>query len=584
MSAELRDTGSQKDLKVETRFNRPEVAPARGVFGRLSCWPQTALVFLTLLCLVPFINKAIHIDDPIFIWTAKQITRHPLDPYGFTATWWSRTTPMWQIQQNPPLAAYYMAVIGTIAGWSERALHLGFILPAIVVVLGTYRLALRFTGNALLAAAATLVAPGFLVSATGLMCDISMLALWMLAVIFWLKGMDEDALRPGYLATSGFLMAACALTKYFGMSLVPLLFAYSLWRKRRLGSWLGYLIIPIVILGGYEFYTHELYGYGLISQAALHKSYVRELEAGSGRALVGLAFAGSCALPALTLVALLWSRRQILWGGIVSALLGISFFRGWIDLGTVYQYERWIHAHRAWISMQLFFYVAGGISILALAIIDFRRSRTAASLLLVLWIFGTMFFAIVVNWDVNARSMLPMIPAVAILIARRLEGRRFGSANWRWAAMAVPLAVSGAISLWVASGDMALANTARTAANYIREKTRGDSGTVWFEGRWEFAYYMQLFGARPADPDGDGCRFGELIVIPAYNTALFRFPLKITAQETADFEVHTWVTTMNPDAGAGFYFSGWGPVPFVFGPVPIQRFFMARVVQNGGSQ
>jgi len=43
--------------------------------------------------------------------------------------------PMWQIQQNPPLASYYMAMVASIGGWSERALHLGFILPALAVIL-----------------------------------------------------------------------------------------------------------------------------------------------------------------------------------------------------------------------------------------------------------------------------------------------------------------------------------------------------------------------------------------------------------------------------------------------------------------
>ncbi len=579
MSAEIQDARFQAGREAGTRVNERASTPARDLLGWATRWPQATLVVLTLLCLLPFINKAIHIDDPIFIWTAQHITRHPLDPYGFSAIWWSHTSPMWQIQQNPPLAAYYMALIGSVAGWSERTLHLGFILPALVVVLGTYRLALRFTGKALLAAAATLVAPSFLVSATGLMCDVSMLALWMLAVVFWLKGLDEDAHRPSYLAISGLLMGVCALTKYFGISLVPLIFAYSIWRQRKLGSWIGYLIIPVLILGAYEFYTHELYGYGLISQAIQHQSYVRGLETRSGRMLVGLSFAGGCTLPALMFVPLLWSRRQILWGGITSALIGLSFFQGWIDLGGIYAHERWISEQRLSITVQLFFCVACGISIFALAASDFWKKRDAGSLLLLLWICGTMFFAVFVNWDVNARSILPIVPAVAILIARRLDEKQIASGKWRCMVLVAPLVISGAVSLWVAAGDVALANTARTASNYVHEKTRGDPNTVWFEGRWGFEYYMQLFGARALEPEAQGCRFGDLAVLPMYNTSLFVFPLKTTAEQSVDFEVHSWATTMNPDAGAGFYFSGWGPLPFVFGPVPKQRYFMARVVQ-----
>jgi 4-amino-4-deoxy-L-arabinose transferase-like glycosyltransferase len=591
MSVEAGDAGHEAR---ELAPGRDATAPACARSFPSARWAQLTLVLLTILCLLPFSGKAFHIDDPIFLWTAQHVTQHPLDPYGFNATWWSRPTPMWQIQQNPPLAAYYMAAIGSIAGWSERALHLGFILPAIVVVLATYRLALRLTSNAFLAAAATLVAPGFLVSATGLMCDVSMVAVWMTALLLWVEGLDDPA-RSIYLVASSMLIAVCGLTKYFGVSLLPLLFAYSWFRQRRLGSWIGYLAIPVLPLAAYEFYTRELYGYALIWLAAghpsisgagmgkvtvVHQSYFPTVRTAAVRALVGMTFAGGCALPALAFVPQLWSRRQILWGGIISGLVALGFLAGWIPLGTVYANEEWVYAHRGWIALQLLFYVAGGLSILGLALADFWKKRSADSLLLLLWVLGTMSFALVVNWDVNARSLLPMIPAAGILIARRLDSRELPSPRWQGLSLAAPLIVCGAISLWTATGDMALANTARMAANYIHEKTKGESNIVWFEGRWGFEYYMQQFGARPVEPNADQCRFGDLVVIPKYNTTLFKFPLKTTQAEIVDFDIHTWVTPMNPDAGAGFYFSGWGALPFVFGPVPPQRYLMARVLQT----
>ena len=32
--------------------------------------------------------------------------------------------------QNPPLASYYLALVGQVFGWSEIALHAGFLVPA----------------------------------------------------------------------------------------------------------------------------------------------------------------------------------------------------------------------------------------------------------------------------------------------------------------------------------------------------------------------------------------------------------------------------------------------------------------------
>jgi hypothetical protein len=340
------------------------------------------------------------------------------------------------------------------------------------------------------------------------------------------------------------------------------------------------------MLAGYEFYTRELYGYGLISLAAghlsisgyglqkitvVHSSYLHGRgETLRGRALADLMFASGCALPALTFAPLLWRRRQLLWGALVAAVLAWTFWRIWNHMGSIYKY-----------SPQIFFLAAGGISLVALAIADFLKKRDAGSLLLGLWVFGTMAFAILVNWDVNARSMLPMVPAAGILIARRLQQCELALGSWRWTDFTTAVIVSAAVSLWVAAGDAALANTSREAANYIHEKTKGEPATVWFEGRWGFEYYMLEFGARPVERDVDQCKFGDFIVIPKYNTALFKFPLNTTRAEIVDFPVHTWVTAMNPDAGAGFYFSGWGPLPFVFGAVPPQRYLMARVLQNG---
>ncbi len=579
MVPETHSLGNQKHATGEVWGDQQAPARSSEFWSRASQRPQAILILLTLLVLLPFINKAVHIDDPIFIWTAQQITRHPFDPYGFTALWWWHPTYMWQIQQNPPLAAYYMALIGSVAGWSERVLHIGFMLPALGVVLGTYHLARHFTQRPFIAAAATLLAPGFLVSATGLMCDVMMLALWLLAVVFWLEGL-EDSTKPFYLAISGVLIAACTLTKYFGISLIPLLFVYALWRRRSFRSWIGYFIIPVAILAAYELYTLELYGHGLIEQAMQHTSEIRKLEGRSGRALVGLAFLGGCSLPALIFAPLLWSRKQVLFGGLLSIFLAFCFFMGWVDLGTIYQGQRWLLYHKLFISTQLIFFVASALSVLALAVADFWKRRGPDSILLLLWILGTMFFATVVNWTVNARSLLPMIPAVAILLAIRLDQRQLTFTGRRWITVAVPLLLSGAISLWAAAGDAAVANTARMAANYIHEKTRNDSGTVWFEGRWGFEYYMDKFGAQPLEPNIYKHKSGDLIVVPLYNTQEFLFPMNLTAKQSADYDVHSWMATMNPDAGAGFYFSGWGPLPFVFGPVPRQRYFMARVVQE----
>jgi hypothetical protein len=128
--------------------------------------PYYLLAGITLLCLLPFSGQAFHLDDPLFVWSGQQIVKHPLDPYEFSLVWDNFSEPMPEITKNPPLACYYLAAIGSIAGWSERALHLGFLLPTLALVLGIYRLGMRFTRSPLIATAAALLTPGVLVSAS----------------------------------------------------------------------------------------------------------------------------------------------------------------------------------------------------------------------------------------------------------------------------------------------------------------------------------------------------------------------------------------------------------------------------------
>ncbi len=153
-----------------------------------------------LACLVPFSGKPFNIDDTLFVYEARQITQHPLDPFGFKVNWYLDAIPMAYETRNPPLASYYSAAAAVFVGWSERALHLAFLLPALATIWGTYRLAQRLTDSPLLAAVATLLTPGFLVSANSVMCDTMALALWLWAIIFWIEGFEPQ--KPRYLAVS----------------------------------------------------------------------------------------------------------------------------------------------------------------------------------------------------------------------------------------------------------------------------------------------------------------------------------------------------------------------------------------------
>ncbi len=532
------------------------------------------LAVAVLACLLPFSGKAFNVDDTLFIYVARQITQHPLDPYGFKVNWFLDAVPMARETKNPPLASYYIAAAASFVGWSERALHFAFLLPALAVVLGTYRLAQRFTNSPLLAAAATLLTPVVLVCASSVMCDTLMLALWLWAIIFWIEGFEPQ--RPSYLAISALLITLCALTKYFGMALIPLLAAYSLARQRRLGSWAWYLLFPILALTGYQHWTKAVYGLRMISEAAHMSAGVRQARQSSPLAttLVDLSFIGGLTLPALTFAAFIWSRSKILAVCVASGIAGFLISSGRIGLGTMlWPYD--FYGHWLLVGIHLTLFIAAGFSVLALAAADPWKRRDADSLLLMLWVFGTFIFTGFLNWAINARSVLPLIPAAGILLARRVDTLRVNS-RWRLAMLAIPLAVAGAVSLWLTEADTELANSGRSAAAQIEQKTRNQPGTVWFLGHWGFQYYMESFGAHPVVVDDPPHRPGDFLATAGDRLLFEMRPTFVSSRELIEIPMRLESTTAQGKLGAGFYSSDLGPLPFAIGPVPSERYELIR--------
>jgi len=453
--------------------------------------------------------------------------------------------------------------------------------PALVLILGTYRLAKHFTRLPLLAGLATLLTPGILVSACSVMCDTMMVALWVWAVILWIEGLEPR--KAWYLAGSGVLIAAAVLTKYFGAALILLLAAYSLARLRRLGSWMWYLLIPAGALAGYELWTHALYGQSLLASAAHFAHANRGHASRFTRTLVGLSFTGGCTLSVLTLCPLMWSRKVL---GIVaagSALAAFALIFGWVNLAEQFANKLTPHplvAHWELIGIQLVLFIAGGVFTVALAIADYLNRQDSDSLLLGLWVVGTFVFVSLLNWTINARSVLPLIPAAAILIVRRLETMHHAWTRSLKLQVACGLIVSGVLSIWVAGADTRLANLAREAAKSVRLRTSTEVGTLWYEGHWGFQYYMEQLGARPVDAENFQIRPGDFVAVPENNARFAGFPPDMSFQKEAVLELPnpSGAALLNWQLGAGFYSSYWGPLPFAFGPAPPERYVLFRAV------
>jgi hypothetical protein len=224
--------------------------------------------------------------------------------------------------------------------------------------------------------------------------------------------------------------------------------------------------------------------------------------------------------------------------------------------------------------IQTAFWAAAGLGLLALGLADLARQRDALSLLLFLWLVGTFYFAAFCNWTVNARSVLPMIPAVAILVTRLLEHKNLAKRKL----MVVCVAVPAVLGILVMRADFLQASAVRECVLAIRTNLDTVAGTIWFEGHWGFQYYMQEAGAAPMDFKHPELKPGQVVALPANNTNVR--PLdqnQVVALGTITVPNPGWLATWNPAVGAGFYASAWGPIPFAFGPVSPERVSLYQV-------
>ena len=546
--------------------------------------PALFIGVIVFACLVPFANKAFNVDDPVYIWIARHIQSNPLDFFGFNLNWRGVLEPVSRFNENPPLCSYYAALAAKFSGWTEAGLHMAFFLFAAAAAIGTYYLAGELCSQPLTAALAGVLTPVFMISATTVMCDMMMTAFWVWAVFLWMRGIRERSVFDIVLASV--LIAASSLSKYAGMSLIPLLLCYSL--VKRQGGWAWFLLIPVAILAGYERLTYVLYGRGLLLNAASYAvSY-----GGKGflNLITGLVFTGGCLISAFFYSFTIWRKRTLVAGALIMAVIltlvqAQTFLAPFPAALDRFQSDTAFH----WLFIvQLYVFAMSGASVLAAAFADLWKSRDADSLLLFLWVAGAFIFLCLLNWTINARTVLLIFPPLGILIMRALDrshtsgkpaGRLLPAGRFL---VAAPLIPSLIIAFAAARADYKWAGSQRAAAVSISSGYQGH-GNLWFMGHWGFQYYMEKLGGKPVDFTSTVVRPGDMIVIPANNCYVLPPFLFAGYSTISEMRVPSsgWLATMNPLAGAGFYGDKVsGPLPFIMAPVPEEKYFILTAVRQ----
>lgn len=480
---------------------------------------------LLLALAVPFLGHAHHIDDPLYLETARQVLAAPADPMGGASLWHERPGRLFDDLYNPPMVAYLLAPVVAAAGPSEWAVHLMMVLLAVlaVVVAGVVTRKLGQDDRWVWLFAAS---PILVVTSTTAAADVPFLLFSLLS--WW-------AVLAGRAGGAGIAAAASVLTKYAGGINVALV-AFLAGSRRR-------ALVAAAVAGGifliYTLWTASVYGEPHPRAASRFLSLSpRRIGECLAHFVAGIGLVG---LPA-ALPLLRWSRAQVVATAIAAAaaalLMPDSRLIAALAFGT-------------------------GTAILWAAIRATRPTFPAAAF----WLYTT--HAVVLVYFGAARYWLVALPPLLWLLVAADELRMRGARRFQAA-----IGLGAALGLAVAWADAAEANRWRDAAQGL-PKVEGGSHT----GRWGFDWYARAQGYATLAPRRI-LEPGEVVAIPGGIHTSGPSP----AQRS---RLVPWQRQSAPapalrvmGGGAGLYSSAWGILPIAWRPGasdPIELFRVAEL-------
>ena len=575
-------------------MNTDEPEPER------SSAPRRALVALLvgvfLLCYVPFLDKAFHVDDHAYLHLSTLYGWNPLDVERSDYPYLGRPLEgMLPYESTHPFLVPYLIKVGrALVGGSERALHGFFTLFALLAawgfasLLGSLGRVPRGARFAPLLFFTT--TPGFLLSSHSVMTDVPMLAFLLAGAALYVRGIET---RSGAaLVLAGVAQLAALSCAYQSALLLVLVFGYALLRRRLDLRVFAALAAPALLFAGWIALVYVEHGVFLFksdrpdSGFSAKEEIERALGGGGGATLAMLrkllhavAIWGSAALFLLPLRALALDRlRSLAWTWAVSALLGGLAVRALLAA----QGEL---VHVQWDDLLLAGLLTGaGIVAFATALRTTWQDRGPETLFALAWFVGFALFAIVLLPFGSARYQLPSLVALVLLLVRDVPWPRV--IEQRRLALTCALGGSLVLGLACARVDRLHADSYREAARHIATicDERDDVGEAWFIGEWGFRHYMLEEGAHYLLLESQEPRTGDLIVLSDMHDR-FWYPPGAYSERVEELERITPsdplpLRVFDSSSPAGFYSSGYGLLPFAASRAALEVFHLYHIVRD----
>ena len=443
------------------------------------------------------LTKAVHMDDPVYLYSARAILETPFRPYNAQISWGAEVPGPLSDSAQPPLLFYGFASILALFGESEVALHAFMSLFTLGVILGFYRITSRFDRqSAILATCLLCLGPAFMPS-QNLMTDVPVLFFHLLC--FWI--LTSDWSKPASIrriAAAGVAAASAVLTKYVGLVLVLLIPIAVLLRGPRRILWSA--AIPAVPIAAWTLFSYY-------SNGKVH--FLKPALTSGGSSLVPhtidwFTCLGSIAPFSLLFLPAICSSRPLR-----AALLG--FFAVALIWHPNHLNAPAPSGSALHVAARVFFWNGVFTSVVTLWTLLSRVRRpldeqSASRLLASAWFIGSFIFIVTFAPFIAVRHLLLVMPVVVLSLA---DGhlQRVGT-TVRLAAAAVTLS----LGLLVAHIDRMWAEVYRSQALELSNRFSGPH-TLWAVGHWGWQWYAEKCGMNLYNWNAE-VRDGDYLLVP----------------------------------------------------------------------
>ncbi len=519
------------------------------------------VVFLFLvLFYVPFINKAVHIDDNNFIEMSKALDFSFSVKPGFVYYFMGNKSENWVPfnSTHPPFIPIYLKITSLMTGYKDYLMHISFLVFPVLLLLSTFMLAKELNIEPIPALMIICGNAALLPVSHNLMADVPMLSLWILAAYFLISGIRENI--HGKTALSFLVMAIAGLISYQTFFLLPVFFIYlvikgNVNRKIMLMFFLPTAIFSLMLV------------YVILNFSSSFSGLIGEVKRGLQPDRL---FNKTLSMPIITGISAIFllplrykqitaSKRHIF----LAAVSGLIVIAPVMSL-----------SYPIWSSLWLIFLAASGLFfIIYMTITALTEIKDKVlSLFLLAWVAAVIFYNIFLMPFGAIRYLMPVIvPLSFIFLKSAARGR----------GLMIGAVLTSMLGLAVAYGDYIYASSYRDFAGEVKNTVGEAHNRVWYMGEWGMHYYMDKNGFRYLTSDSNEPKQGDLIIVADVPKLWGPSQKLYRRMDLVDIrEIKTWypIKIMGVDIRAGYYSALWGYQPFTISNKPVERFGIFRVV------